>query len=129
MDFEFSIDDDRPSKRHNPYEDGFRPTAPKLASTEDIDLDSAVAQQYSEAITYRDYVMQNQNMFDPKDITDAIKTVNTIVTQVVKLREQVQNMNRMRKFEEAVVAAVKELPKEAKDRFFATLEELASENS
>lgn len=123
---EFNEFDDRRNnrKRDRHFEDMQTVSARSITSTDEVDLDEELAKQLAEAIAFRDTLLLNKEAYNPKDVTDAIKTVNTLLSQLVKLREQVQNMDRMRRFEEAVVEAVKELPKEAKDRFFSRLESI-----
>ena len=89
----------------------------------EIDLDKELTDQIAEATSLRDWVLQNVGAFQVNHVTDTLKTVNSLIANAVKMKEQVQNMARMKAFEDAVVETMKEAPAEVKAKFFENLQE------
>lgn len=120
---------DRPrsSKRGKDEDEGYelpmRKPARVFKDLAEVDLDKELTDQIAEATSFRDHVLENSHMFQPNHVTDTIKTVNTLIAQAVKMREQVQTLVRMKAFEDAVIETMKEAPVEIKDAFFKALEE------
>lgn len=119
---------DRPrsSKRREEEEETYIPArkpARVFKDLAEVDLDKELTDQIAEATSFRDHVLENSHMFQPNHVTDTIKTVNTLIAQAVKMREQVQTLVRMKAFEDAVIETMKEAPVEIKDAFFKALEE------
>ena len=98
-----------------------KPTAPDLKSLAEVDLDSALARQYSEAVTFRDWMVNNAENSNPKDVTDAIKTVNTLISNILRMQEEVNNVKTLKATETAVIETMKEMSQEVRDLFFSKL--------
>lgn len=99
-----------------------RPVPKNYGNTSNIDLDKALADQYAEAESFRDHMLNNSDSVKPTDVTSAVGSVNRILQQIINMRETVQNIARMQLFEAAVVKTMKEAPPEIRDKFFADLE-------
>lgn len=119
------FDDDEPhwrgTKDKTDYSLQEKPTAKNYASTEEIDVDKALADQFAEAEAYRDHLLNNSESFAPNHVTGGITALNRIIEQIIKLRETVQNLARQQALEGAVIEVMKQQPKEVKDAFFAEL--------
>lgn len=102
---------------------GEKPAPRAFSSLSDIDLNQELAHQIAEATSFRDHVLSNSSAYQPNHVTDTIKTVNSLISQAVKLQETVQNMQRMKAFEDAMVETLKEFPETMRTAFFAKLKE------
>lgn len=102
---------------------GEKPAPRAFSSLSDIDLNQELAHQIAEATSFRDHVLSNSSAYQPNHVTDTIKTVNSLISQAVKLQETVQNMQRMKAFEDAMVETLKEFPETLRTAFFAKLKE------
>ena len=102
---------------------GEKPAPRAFSSLSDIDLNQELAHQIAEATSFRDHVLSNSSAYQPNHVTDTIKTVNSLISQAVKLQETVQNMQRMKAFEDAMVETLKEFPETLRTEFFAKLKE------
>ena len=102
---------------------GEKPAPRAFSSLSDIDLNQELAHQIAEATSFRDHVLSNSGAYQPNHVTDTIKTVNSLISQAVKLQETVQNMQRMKAFEDAMVETLKEFPEKLRTEFFAKLKE------
>ena len=100
-----------------------RPVPKQYGSIEDVDLEHELANQLAEAVSHRDWMIANFESANPKDVTDAIKTCNTLISQIISKQQTVVNMKRMLAVENAVIETMKEFPQEVKDRFFDLLEQ------
>ena len=100
-----------------------RPVPKQYGSIEDVDLEHELANQLAEAVSHRDWMIANFESANPKDVTDAIKTCNTLISQIISKQQTVVNMKRMLAVENAVIETMKEFPNEVKDRFFNLLEQ------
>ena len=74
-------------------------------------------------MAHRDWMIANFESANPKDVTDAIKTCNTLISQIISKQQTVVNMKRMLAVENAVIETMKEFPQEVKDKFFDLLEQ------
>ena len=100
-----------------------RPVPKQYGSIEDVDLEHELANQLAEAVSHRDWMIANFESANPKDVTDAIKTCNTLISQIISKQQTVVNMKRMLAVENAVIETMKEFPSEVKDKFFDLLEQ------
>ena len=100
-----------------------RPVPKQYRSIEDVDLEHELANQLAEAVAHRDWMIANFESANPKDVTDAIKTCNTLISQIISKQQTVVNMKRMLAVENAVIETMKEFPHEVKDKFFDLLEQ------
>lgn len=100
-----------------------RPVPKQYSSIEDVDLEHELANQLAEAVAHRDWMIANFESANPKDVTDAIKTCNTLISQIISKQQTVLNMKRMLAVENAVIETMKEFPNEVKDKFFDLLEQ------
>ena len=100
-----------------------RPVPKQYSSIEDVDLEHELANQLAEAVAHRDWMIANFESANPKDVTDAIKTCNTLISQIISKQQTVVNMKRMLAVENAVIETMKEFPQEVKDKFFDLLEQ------
>ena len=101
-----------------------RPVPKVYNDTGDINIDKALADQYAEAESFRDHMLNNSNAVKPTDVTSSLTAVNRILQQIINMREAVQNLARMQAFEAAVVQTMKKAEPKVRDAFFAQLEEL-----
>ena len=60
-----------------------RPTPKHYSSIEDVDLEQELATQLAEAVAHRDWLVANSENTDPKNVTDSIKTCNTLISQII----------------------------------------------
>lgn len=100
-----------------------KPAAKNYGSTQDIDVDKALADQYAEAEAFRDHLLNNSTAYQPNHVTGAITGVNRILEQIIKLRESVQNLARLQAIEDTVVELMKEQHESVRIAFFDQLEE------
>ena len=100
-----------------------RPVPKQYSSIEDVDLEHELANQLAEAVAHRDWMIANFESANPKDVTDAIKTCNTLISQIISKQQTVVNMKRMLAVENSVIETMKEFPQEVKDKFFDLLEQ------
>ena len=100
-----------------------RPVPKQYSSIEDVDLEHELANQLAEAVAHRDWMIANFESANPKDVTDAIKTCNTLISQIISKQQTVVNMKRMLVVENSVIETMKEFPQEVKDKFFDLLEQ------
>ena len=114
-------DNPRSKRKEVPYL-GEKPAPRNFASLADIDLNQELAHQIAEATSFRDHVLSNSAAYQPNHVTDTIKTVNSLISQAVKMQETVQNMQRMKAFEDAVIETMKEQTEHVREEFFAKLD-------
>lgn len=88
---------------------------------ERLDLNEELAIQLAEAKNHRDWVIVNTETMNPKDVSDAIKTVNTLITQIMKLQEALHNIENMKIYEEAIIECMKKLDEDTREAFLADL--------
>ena len=100
-----------------------RPVPKQYSSIEDVDLEHELANQLAEAMAHRDWIVANSENTDPKNVTDSIKTCNTLISQIISKQQTVVNMKRMLAVENAVIETMKEFPQAVKDKFFEILEQ------
>lgn len=118
---------DRPSKGRKEQDEA--PILPDkrppraFTSLADVNMNSELAQQIAMATSFRDHLYENSDAFQANHVTDSIKTCNVLIAQAVKLQEQVQNMQRMKAFEDAVIETMKTQSEEVKTMFFTLLKE------
>ncbi len=119
----FDFDDDDTS--HSLPKDDKSGKMPPRVFTDlaSVNLDKELTDQFAEATSYRDWVLLNAESMMPNHVTDTIKTVNTLISQIIKMRETVQNMQRMMKLEDAVIETMKEFPEKVRTSFFDKLAE------
>ena len=106
-----------------------RPAPKHYDSIEDVDLEQELATQLAEAVAHRDWMVANCEHSNPKDVTDSIKTCNTLISQIISKQQTVVNMKRMLAVENAVIETMKEFPQAVKDKFFEILEQNLKEQS
>ena len=106
-----------------------RPAPKHYNSIEDVDLGQELATQLAEAMAHRDWLVANSENTDPKNVTDSIKTCNTLISQIISKQQTVVNMKRMLAVENAVIETMKEFPQAVKDKFFEILEQNLKEQS
>ena len=127
---EFGDEDHYSANGRKPAESDYaqeRPAPKAYASTQEIDVDKALADQFAEAESYRDHLLNNEKMYMPNHVTGAITSVNRIIDQIVKIRETVQNLARMQAFEAAVIQTMRGQSEEIRTEFFNLLEEKTKE--
>ena len=100
-----------------------RPAPKHYDSIEDVDLEQELATQLAEAVAHRDWMVANCEHSNPKDVTDSIKTCNTLISQIISKQQTVVNMKRMLAVENAVIETMKSFLPEVRDMFFAKLEQ------
>lgn len=100
-----------------------RPAPKHYDSIEDVDLEQELATQLAEAVAHRDWMVANCEHANPKDVTDSIKTCNTLISQIISKQQTVVNMKRMLAVENAVIDTMKSFLPEVRDMFFAKLEQ------
>ena len=129
MSFDMDFDQDRnPSwgglrgrSKSDPMDLPERPAPRQFTDLAAVDLDKELTDQIAEATSFRDYVLTNSTAFNANEVTNTLKTVNALLTQAIKMRETVQNIKRMKAFEDSVTEVMKEQPEDVKVLFFATL--------
>lgn len=89
----------------------------------EINLDSELTTQFAEATSFRDHIMENSAAFKPTEVTDAIKTCNTLIANIIKMKESVHTLERMKIFEDTIIAVMRLQKDEVKSEFFKLLEE------
>lgn len=89
----------------------------------EINLDSELTTQFAEATSFRDHMMENSAAFKPTEVTDSIKTCNTLIANIIKMKESVHTLERMKIFEDTVIAVMRMQKDEVKTEFFKLLEE------
>src|SRR5574344_2080588 len=100
-----------------------RPAPKHYNSIEDVDLEQELATQLAEAVAHRDWIVANSENTDPKNVTDSIKTCNTLISQIIYKQQTVVNMKRMLAMENAVIETMKSFLPEVRDILFAKLEQ------
>lgn len=104
-----------------------KPDPKNYGSTQEIDLDKALADNYAEAEAYRNHLTQNSEHFQPNHVTGAMTSVNRILEQITKMQEKVQNLARLQALENAVIELMKVQSADIRDAFFADLKQRVGE--
>lgn len=63
-----------------------------------------------------------------RELKEVVAASNSMLQTLMKTHERIVNYDRMRAIEEATIEAIKELPDEVKQQFFAKLEQLLEED-
>lgn len=120
---------DQPRSRRKQEEEDDKPLlqerkpARVFKDLSEINLDSELTTQFAEATSFRDYMMENSAAFKPTEVTDSIKTCNTLIANIIKMKESVHTLERMKIFEDTVIAVMRIQKDEVKAEFFKLLEE------
>lgn len=124
------LDDiDLHGERDEDTREGYQKDLFVFASLAEIDLKGELAEQYGKAKTLYANV-ETSMIFTPNQKAAALNAVTTILANITKEMQKVQNMERIRTMEEALVAALKTLPEDAVQMFYTEWEkQLASVDS
>jgi len=94
----------------------------------DVDLSEEVNSQIRVVRSLRNLIMDPETGaikegYTPRDAKELIGSSNTMLSSLMKFHDKIINQERLRATEQATIEAVKDLPQESQDKFFAKLEE------
>ncbi len=99
------------------------------AESEPIDLLTEITCQLSMLRDVRLRLMSKPEDFGAKDFKDLVVTTGNMFSMFTKLQAEIVNQKRLKMLEYSTIEAVKTLPKEAQEIFFAEWERLLEANS
>jgi hypothetical protein len=92
-----------------------------------LNLDYELLKRYQEAKEFLADVILDTDL-PPNQVAQVMNTVATILKEIVKAQTDVHNAEKVKLMEQAMITALKTVPEEAQDLFFAEFERLSVKN-
>lgn len=90
-----------------------------------LNLDSELYDRYTEAKDFLDLVLTDSEV-SPNQVSTVMNSVNSILKEIVKMQTEVQNAEKVKKLELAMITALKLATPEVQEAFFAEFERLSA---
>lgn len=81
-----------------------------------LNLDSELLDNYQEAKDFRDFILSNDSI-PPNQVAQVMNTLTSILKEIVKMQEDLHNIERIKRMEYAIIHALKDMPDEVKQAF------------
>ena len=91
-----------------------------------LNLDSELYDRYTEAKDFLDLVLTDSEV-SPNQVSTVMNSVNSILKEIAKMQTEVQNAEKVKKLELAMITALKLATPEVQEAFFAEFERLSAE--
>lgn len=92
-----------------------------------LNLDSELYDRYTEAKDFLDLVLTDSEV-TPNQVSTVMNSVNSILKEIVKMQTEVQNAEKVKKLELAMITALKLATPEVQEAFFAEFERLSGKD-
>lgn len=92
-----------------------------------LNLDSELYDRYTEAKDFLDLVLTDSEV-SPNQVSTVMNSVNSILKEIVKMQTEVQNAEKVKKLELAMITALKLATPEVQEAFFAEFERLSGKD-
>lgn len=102
----------------------FNPDKGKNTPRKPINMQDEVQAQMEIVQTLRERVMVSTN---PRDLTALVDTTTRLVTLVTKLGSEIDNQEKVKRLERALVETMQQLPPESQDFYYEKLTESLSD--
>lgn len=96
---------------------------PEYGTLKSLNLDSELYTTYAKAKNYLADVQSDPDI-PPNQIAQVINTITSILREIVKMQTELHNAEQVKKYEQAVIFALKKAPESVQKDFFDELARL-----
>ena len=96
---------------------------PEYGTLKSLNLDSELYTTYAKAKNYLADV-QSDPEIPPNQIAQVMNTITSILREIVKMQTELHNAEQVKKYEQAVIFALKKAPESVQEDFFNELARL-----
>lgn len=105
---------------------------PEYGTLKSLNLDSELYTTYAKAKNYLETVQYPQKDEPPvpaNQIAQVMNTITSILREIVKMQTELHNAEQVKKYEQAVIFALKKAPESVQKDFFDELARLGGDNA
>lgn len=96
---------------------------PEQGSLKSLDLDAELYNTYAKAKNYLADVQSDEGI-PPNQLAQLMNTISAILKEIVKMQTELHNAEQVKKYEQAVIFALKKAPESVQKDFFDELARL-----